>query len=35
VRYEFDIDYPHLSAAPAGSTQGYVYVPGSPVAIWP
>jgi uncharacterized protein YecT (DUF1311 family) len=34
VRYEFDIDYSHLSAAPAGGTQGYLYVPGSPVAIW-
>lgn len=34
VRYEFDIDYSHLSAAPAGGTQGYVYVPGSLVAIW-
>jgi hypothetical protein len=34
VRYEFDIDYSHLSAAPAGGTQGYVYVPGTPVAIW-
>ena len=34
VRYEFDIDYSHLSAAPAGGTQGYVYAPGSPVAIW-
>jgi hypothetical protein len=29
-----DIDYSHLSAAPAGGTQGYVYVPGTPVAIW-
>jgi len=34
VKYEFDIDYSHLSAAPGGSTLGYVYVPGSPVAIW-
>jgi len=34
VRYEFDIDYSRLSAAPAGGTQGYVYVPGTPVAIW-
>jgi uncharacterized protein YecT (DUF1311 family) len=34
VRYEFDIDYSHLSAAPAGGTQGFVYVPGTPVAIW-
>jgi uncharacterized protein YecT (DUF1311 family) len=34
VRYEFDIDYSHLSAAPTGGTQGYVYVPGTPVAIW-
>jgi hypothetical protein len=34
VRYEFDIDYSHLSAAPAGGTQGYVYVPGTAVAIW-
>jgi hypothetical protein len=34
VRYESDIDYSHLSAAPAGPPQGYVYVPGTPVAIW-
>jgi uncharacterized protein YecT (DUF1311 family) len=34
ARYEFDIDYSHLSSAPAGGTQGYVYVPGTPVAIW-
>jgi acetate---CoA ligase (ADP-forming) len=29
VRYESDIDYSHLSAAPAGPPQGYVYVPGT------
>ena len=34
VKYEFDIDYSHLSAAPAGGIQGYVYVPGTPAAIW-
>jgi len=34
VKYEFDIDYSHLSAAPAGGSQGFVYVPGTPVAIW-
>jgi uncharacterized protein YecT (DUF1311 family) len=34
VQYQFDIDYSHLSSAPAGGIQGYVYVPGTPVAIW-
>jgi uncharacterized protein YecT (DUF1311 family) len=34
VKYEFDIDYSHLSVAPADGAQGYVYVPGTPVAIW-
>ncbi len=30
-QYQFLIDYSHLSAAPAG---GFVYAPGTPVAIW-
>lgn len=35
VEYQFSIDYSHLSAAPAGDpAEGYVYVPGTPVAIW-
>jgi hypothetical protein len=34
VEYQFSIDYSHLSAAPAGGDEGYVYVPGTPVAIW-
>jgi uncharacterized protein YecT (DUF1311 family) len=36
VEYQFSIDYSHLSSAPAGhaAAAGYVYVPGTPVAIW-
>jgi uncharacterized protein YecT (DUF1311 family) len=36
VRYEFDIDYSTLSHDPNATkgTGGYVYVPGTPVAIW-
>jgi uncharacterized protein YecT (DUF1311 family) len=35
VEYQFSIDYSHLSAAPTGNpAAGYVYVPGTPVAIW-
>jgi uncharacterized protein YecT (DUF1311 family) len=33
--YGFDIDYTNLSQAPnGGSTGGFVYAPGTPVAIW-
>ena len=33
--YQFQIDYTHLSAAPAGnSAQGFVYAPGTPAASW-
>ena len=32
--YTFNIDYSHLPAVPAAAVEGYVYVPGSPVAIW-
>ena len=33
--YQFLIDYSHLSAAPAGNpAEGFVYAPGTPVAIW-
>jgi uncharacterized protein YecT (DUF1311 family) len=36
VMYQFDIDYSRLSQDPnaAKGTGGYVYVPGTPVAIW-
>jgi uncharacterized protein YecT (DUF1311 family) len=36
AEYQFDIDYSHLSSDPnaAKGTGGYVYSPGSPVAIW-
>jgi uncharacterized protein YecT (DUF1311 family) len=35
VEYQFSIDYSHLSAAPTGDpAEGYVYVPGTPAAIW-
>jgi uncharacterized protein YecT (DUF1311 family) len=35
AEYQFSIDYSHLSAAPTGNpAEGYVYVPGTPVAIW-
>jgi uncharacterized protein YecT (DUF1311 family) len=34
-QYQFSIDYSHLSAAPTGNpAQGFVYAPGTPVAIW-
>jgi uncharacterized protein YecT (DUF1311 family) len=34
-QYQFEIDYTHLSAAPAGNpAEGFVYAPGTPVAIW-
>ena len=34
-QYQFQIDYTHLSAAPAGnSAEGFVYAPGTPVARW-
>ena len=33
--YQFLIDYSHLSAAPTGDAAGgFVYAPGTPVAIW-
>ena len=33
--YQFLIDYSHLSAAPAGNpAAGFVYAPGTPVAVW-
>ncbi len=35
AEYQFDIDYSHLSADPGkGGNGGWVYAPGSPVAIW-
>lgn len=36
AEYEFSIDYTHLSADPnaAKGAGGYVYAPGTPVAIW-
>jgi uncharacterized protein YecT (DUF1311 family) len=36
AEYQFEIDYSHLSADPnaAKGMGGYVYVPGTPVAIW-
>jgi uncharacterized protein YecT (DUF1311 family) len=35
LQYQFLIDYSHLSGAPTGNpAQGFVYAPGSPVAIW-
>jgi uncharacterized protein YecT (DUF1311 family) len=36
AEYQFDIDYSHLSADPhAGQdTGGWVYAPGTPVAVW-
>jgi uncharacterized protein YecT (DUF1311 family) len=34
-QYQFEVDYTHLSAASAGnSAEGFVYAPGTPVAIW-
>jgi len=36
TEYQFEIDYTHLSADPNASkgNGGYVYLPGTPVAIW-
>jgi acetate---CoA ligase (ADP-forming) len=34
VEYQFSIDYTHLPAVPPAAVEGYVYVPGTPVAIW-
>ncbi len=36
AQYQFDIDYRHLPADPnaSKSTGGWVYAPGSPVAVW-
>ena len=34
-QYQFLMDYSHLAAAPAGNpAEGFVYAPGTPVAIW-
>jgi uncharacterized protein YecT (DUF1311 family) len=34
-QYQFQVDYTHLSAAPAGNpAEGFVYAPGTPVASW-
>ena len=36
VQYQFTVDYSHLSSDPnsAKGTGGFVYAPGSPVAVW-
>jgi uncharacterized protein YecT (DUF1311 family) len=34
AEYTFNIDYSHLPAVPAAAGEGYVYVPGTPVALW-
>jgi uncharacterized protein YecT (DUF1311 family) len=35
TEYQFSLDYPHLSADPAkGKDGGWVYAPGTPVAVW-
>jgi hypothetical protein len=35
AEYQFSIDYSHLSADPhAGKGGGWVYAPGTPVAVW-
>jgi uncharacterized protein YecT (DUF1311 family) len=34
AEYTFNIDYSHLPAVPAAVGEGYVYVPGTPAAIW-
>jgi uncharacterized protein YecT (DUF1311 family) len=34
TEYQFSIDYSHLPAAPRGDTAGWVYAPGTPVAVW-
>jgi uncharacterized protein YecT (DUF1311 family) len=34
AEYTFNIDYPHLPAVPAAAGEGYVYVPGTPAALW-
>ncbi len=36
AEYQFDVDYRHLAADPDASkgTGGWVYAPGSPVAVW-
>ena len=36
AEYQFDVDYRHLAADPNASkgTGGWVYAPGSPVAVW-
>ena len=34
AEYQFDIDYSHLSAGPGNGQGGWVYSPGTPVAVW-
>jgi len=34
AEYQFDIDYSHLSADRGHGKGGWVYAPGTPVAIW-
>jgi hypothetical protein len=36
AEYQFSIDYSHLSADPYSGkpTGGWVYAPGTPVAVW-
>jgi hypothetical protein len=34
AEYTFNIDYSHLPALPGVAGEGYVYVPGTPVALW-
>ena len=34
AEYQFDIDYSHLTADPGHGQGGWVYAPGTPVAIW-
>jgi uncharacterized protein YecT (DUF1311 family) len=34
VEYTCNIDYSHLPAVPAAAGEGYVYVPGTPAAVW-
>jgi hypothetical protein len=36
AQYQFTVDYSHLSSDPnsAKGSGGFVYAPGSPVALW-
>jgi uncharacterized protein YecT (DUF1311 family) len=34
TEYQFSIDYSHLSADPGHGQGGWVYAPGTPVAVW-